>query len=102
MKLTFDPKKIQKKFKHAIDFDPNLTEWSPENGSAFQDALLRHVNNQSAKKFDGTYRKTTVGVHNYNPETQNWAFFEDGLIFVTGFKLGVEQIRCLRENGNIQ
>lgn len=92
--LNIATKKLQKKFKHAIDFGIE-GNFNKANAKLFQEAIINHVDS-ATDIYKSTYRGQDVYVH-----------MKDGLgvytdlsgEFISGWKFTQEQINFHIKNG---
>ena len=92
-------RQLQRKFKHAEDFGV-VGSYNPQNGSLFGQAIERHMQSGATRAVPGTYRGQSV-THFVNPETGlNVIRGADGQ-FVSGWRLGPEQLRSVLERGSL-
>ena len=97
--VKFDQKQLQKKFKHAGDFNVQGNPNKPQLVS-YKDNLERHLDGEKIQVIVGTYRQEPV-VHYLNPETRtNVIVGEDGY-FVSAWKLSVPQFQNVQERGSL-
>lgn len=96
-KLTHSPKQLQKKFKHAKDFDVE-GNFNPAKAKEFQKALDDFVDAPSTLARTGTYRGQNV-VFNYDPATRLCVIQGTNGTFVSGWKLSADQFRNLIQKG---
>jgi len=99
LNCTFERKQLQKKFKHAKDFDISV-DYSATNGDLFQRKLIEHM--KSTHACLGTYRGKPV-YHYYNPDNNlNVMVNRTNDKFISGWRLSDDQIKYMERNGNIQ
>ncbi len=99
--VNFSSNKIQSKFTHASDFGVT-GNWSVANGERFQKALEAHVHGANTTAIFGTYRKTIDVIHHFDPTTGLNVMTDLNGNFISGWKLGEDQIRNLLAHGNLQ
>ncbi len=100
--ITFTEKQLQKKFaSHAADFGVDRT-WGKGAAEEFQSALSAHVADPATNAISGTYRGTQDVTHFFNPNTGLNVMRDADGAFLSGWKLGPEQIENLLTHGNIQ
>lgn len=97
--VKFNSKQIQKKYKHAQDF--NLS------GSAntkqfvnYQSKLQEHIDSEQNLVIKGTYRDNPV-VHYLNPETKVNVIVDLNNRFVSGWKLSEAQFDNVKSRGSL-
>ncbi|WP_297198606.1 colicin D domain-containing protein [uncultured Pluralibacter sp.] len=98
--VSFEPRQLQKKFKHAADFNvsgnPNI-----EGLEAFEKALKNHIDSPLTKKILGKYRWNQDVYHHYNPTTKLNVMTKPDGNFISGWKLTDTQATDLTGNGNV-
>ena len=95
MNLNIATKKLQKKFKHAIDFGIE-GNYNPSKAKLFGEAITNHIDDAATAAYQSTYRGQDVFVH-----------MKDGLgvltdtsgEFISGWKFTQEQIEFHLKNG---
>jgi hypothetical protein len=97
--IYFHDKQLQEKFKHASDFGIQES-WSLQNLTKFQIAIENHVQSSTTKVRWGTFRRMPV-VHYFDPQTALNVFSDDKGYFISGWKLKENQLKAIRDTGNI-
>ena len=67
--IPYSPRQVQKKFKHASDFDV-AGNYSSTNGQRFQAAIEAHVRSAETIELRGSYRGDSARFY-YNIQTRN-------------------------------
>ncbi|MEU2171705.1 colicin D domain-containing protein [Micromonospora chersina] len=98
-KINFSPKQLQKKWKHASDFDVD-GNYSPAKAKEFQAALQSHIDSPDTIRLRGTYRKDPAYFY-YNVQTQNAVIVDLDGNFVSGWSLGRGQSENLLGRGQL-
>jgi hypothetical protein len=67
--INFEPRNLQHEYSsHAGDF--GITgNWNKQNGQAFQQAILDHINGNDTQMIQGTYRGNISGTHYFDNVT---------------------------------
>ena len=99
--LRFDPRQLQRKFKHASDFGV-VSKWSREAGTKFEAALRQHCADEATIVIRGTYRGTQSVYHYYNIDKKLLVMFDLQGNFISGWRLSEKQIENLLQHGNVQ
>ena len=86
----FPPGQIQKKYKHAAAFGVT-GNWNKQNGEAFQQAILHHINKPGIQKIQGTYRGNPV-THYYEESTRLNVMVCPNNNFISGWQLTKPQM----------
>jgi len=95
---TIDNRQIQKKFKHATDFEVS-GNYNPENAQLFKDRIIQHMKNPSTKILEGTF-KTTEVTHYFDLKTGlNVMFNNETNKFISGWKLTDKQFKNIQDRG---
>lgn len=98
--VSFESRQLQKKFKHAVDFNvpgnPNV-----EGLKSFEQALKNHIDDPLTNKITGKYRWSQDVYHYYNPETKLNVMTKPDGNFISGWKLSDTQLTDLIGNGNV-
>lgn len=98
--VNFEPRQLQKKFKHAIDFNvpgnPNT-----EGLKSFEQALKEHIDDPLTQQITGKYRWNQDVYHYYNPSTSIDVMTKMDDNFISGWKLSETQISDLIGSGNV-
>ena len=74
MRIVFSAGQIQKKYKHAPDFGVT-GHWNKQNGEAFKQAILNHINKPGVLKISAPYKGKPV-THYYDPATDLKGYVE--------------------------
>lgn len=98
--VNFETRQLQKKFKHAVDFNisgnPNA-----EGLKSYEQALKAHIDDPLTQKITGKYRWNQDVNHYYNPETKIDVMTKPDGNFISGWKLSETQISDLKGEGNV-
>lgn len=98
--VNFDTRQLQKKFKHAVDFNisgnPNA-----EGLKLYEQALKAHIDDSLTQKITGKYRWNQDVNHYYNSETKIDVMTKPDGNFISGWKLSETQISDLKGEGNV-
>ncbi|MFI8415561.1 colicin D domain-containing protein [Serratia sp. NPDC078593] len=98
--VNFEPRQLQKKFKHAVDFNvsgnPNTVGLK-----SFEHALKEHIDDPLTQKITGKYRWDLNVYHYYNPETKLNVMTKSDGNFISGWKLSETQQLDLIGEGNV-
>lgn len=98
--VNFETKQLQKKFKHAEDF--NVPGNSNTEGlKAFEQALKDHIDDPLTQQITGKYRWNQDVYHYYNPETNIDVMTKMDGNFISGWKLSETQMSDLIGGGNV-
>ncbi len=97
--LVATEKQLQKKFKHASDFSIS-GNFNKANAAKFGSAINQHINSPGVKAIQGTYRGKPV-IHYINPETGLNVIADQAGNFVSGWKLGAEQLQNVLTRGSL-
>lgn len=98
--VNFETRQLQKKFKHAVDF--NVPGNSNTEGlKAFEQALKDHIDDPLTQKITGKYRWNQDVYHYYNPETNIDVMTKMDGNFISGWKLSETQMSDLIGDGNV-
>jgi hypothetical protein len=90
---------LQKKFKHAGDFGvPG--NYSKANAKKFNSAINQHLNAPNVKPTPGTYRGDQV-IHHLDPDTGLNVITDQTGNFVSGWRLGNEQLQNVLQHGGL-
>src|SRR5215831_8172037 len=65
--ITFDPRQLQRKFKHAVDFGV-MGKYSRQRAAMFERVIRAHIEDETTLMIPGTYRGEPV-THFVNPQT---------------------------------
>lgn len=90
---------LQSKFKHAADFGVT-GNYSRANAAKFSAALNQHINSSSVTKIAGTYRGNPV-THHLDQSTGLNVIVDPSGAFVSGWKLGPEQLTNVLKHGGL-
>jgi len=92
-------RQLQRKFNHANDFGIS-GNYNKENATKFGEAITKHINTSGVKVIEGTYRGDKV-THYFNPKTKLNVIVNPDGNFVSGWKLGKEQIENVLKHGGL-
>jgi hypothetical protein len=98
--INFDLKKLDKKWKHAIDFGV-FGNRNRVNLFLYQRALEDHVENPFTQESIGTYRGIPV-YHYFNPYNKLWLCVDMNRNFICGWELDPLQEFNLTVNGKVK
>nr|WP_240494316.1 colicin D domain-containing protein [Pantoea sp. 1.19] len=98
--VHFETKQLQKKFKHAVDFNVPGNS-NPEGLNAFEQALKDHIDDPLTQQITGKYRWNQDVYHYYNPETNIDVMTKIDGNFISGWKLSETQMSDLIGGGNV-
>jgi len=91
---------LQKKFKHAVDF--NISGNANSEGlKSFEQALKSHIDDPLTQQITGKYRWNHDVYHYYNSETNIDVMTKMDGNFISGWKLSDTQTSDLIGNGNV-
>ncbi|WP_368540970.1 hemagglutinin repeat-containing protein [Enterobacter soli] len=98
--VAFSTKQLDKKFKHAIDFDVVTTKKNPDTLKQYETAIKNHLNDKSTSE-NGTYGFVKDSRVFFNPNTNNAVVIDKSGEFITGFKVipGTPQYDNYMKNG---
>ncbi|QVB77104.1 hemagglutinin repeat-containing protein [Salmonella enterica] len=98
--VVFSTKQLDKKFKHAIDFDVITTKKNPDTLKQYETAIKNHLNDKSTSE-NGTYGFVKDSRVFFNPNTNNAVVIDKSGEFITGFKVipGTPQYDNYMKNG---
>jgi hypothetical protein len=99
--LGFTRRNLQKGFtKHGADF--GLTgNWNPRRAAEFSAAVNQHVNSPGVRAISGSYRGVPGYTHYLNPQTGLNVVVDSAGEYVTGFRLGANQLNDVLTKGNL-
>ncbi|UOB16287.1 colicin D domain-containing protein [Abyssalbus ytuae] len=92
-------KQLQKKFKHAADFGIS-GNFNPSNIIKYRLAINQHINSAGTRVIEGTYRGEKV-LHYVNPSTGLNVISKKNGEFLSGWKLGAEQLNHVLSHGGL-
>jgi hypothetical protein len=92
-------RKLQKKFKHAIHFGIS-GNYNKTNAAKFANAINKHINSKGTQVIKGTYRGDAV-LHHLDPKTGLNVITDLNNQFVSGWKLGKEQLKNVLKHGGL-
>lgn len=98
--VRFSPQQLQKKFKHAVDFNVSGNP-NTEGLASFKQALKAHIDSPTTTKITGKYRWSQDVYHYYNPETNLDIITNPNGDFISGWKLSRTQVADLIGEGNV-
>ena len=97
----FPAGQIQHEYKHAHQF--GITgNWNKQNGEAFEQAILNHLNKPTVQKISGTHRNVTPVTHYFEESTRLNVMVDLNNNFVGAWQLAPKQVLCLLTKGNVQ
>ncbi|ATM85660.1 hypothetical protein CRN74_05990 [Yersinia frederiksenii] len=98
--IAFSAKQLDKKFKHAIDFDVVTTKKNPETLKQYEVAIKNHMDDTTTFE-KGTYGFVKDSKVFFNPTTNNVVVIDKSGEFITGFKVtpGTPQYDNFMKNG---
>ncbi len=97
--LLNSSKQLQSKFKHAGDFGVT-GNYSKANAAKHSEALNQHINSPAVTKISGTYRGNPV-THHLDPATGLNVIVDPSGAFISGWKLGPEQLQNVLSHGGL-
>jgi RHS repeat-associated protein len=97
--VSFSPGQLQKKFKHASDFDVQ-GNYNLANRQKFQDALESHIRDVETIELHGYYHNNPARFY-YNLQTRNALIVDMDGNFVSGWKLSPGQSDNLLGRGRL-
>lgn len=98
--VSFEARQLQKKFKHAVDFNISGNVNS-EGLKSFEKALKAHIDDPLTQKITGKYRWNQDVYHYFNPETKIDVMTKMDGNFISGWKLSETQMSDLIGDGNV-
>ncbi|CAN2040721.1 hypothetical protein GMMP15_190036 [Candidatus Magnetomoraceae bacterium gMMP-15] len=97
--IIFTKRQLQKKFKHANDFD--ITgNYDIDNMNNFKNALKKHITDKKTVKIEGNYRGNQV-THYVNRITRLNVIIDFNGKFLSGWKLNQEQFKYVLLTGKL-
>lgn len=93
--VNFETRQLQKKFKHAVDFNLSGTP-NAEGLKLYEQALKAHIDDPLTQQIAGKYRWNQDVNHYYNPETKIDVMTKPDGNFISGWKLSETQISDLK------
>ena len=97
---TFDNRKLQKMVgKHSEDFGVTGS-WNAAKAAEMQSAIIAHTQSPNVKAIVGKWRGENV-IHVVDPESGLNAIFKPGGEFISGWKLGAEQLSGVLATGRL-
>lgn len=97
--ITFDQKKLNKKFKHASDFGVEGNN-NFANQMRFQEAMEAHVDAPGTNQIPGTYRGESV-IHYVDPNTGLNVITTPSGEFISAWELSSAQLQHVLTTGNL-
>lgn len=99
--LNITERNLQKGFqKHGADF--GLTgNWSKARAAEFGEAVNRHINTPGIREIIGSYRGQSGFTHYLNPNTGVNVVVDSAGNYVTGYKLGANQLNDVITTGHL-
>ncbi len=98
-KTKYDPKMLQKKYKHAKDFGVK-EPWKKGADGKFKKALDDFLDSPATKHRDGTYNGDP-SILSFNPSTGQVIVTSRSGEFVTGFKMNYTQLQHVIRDGKL-
>lgn len=98
-KVRYDPRQLQKKYKHAKDFglkDP----WKKGAGEKFEKAIDDFLNSPATKHREGTYNGDPVNL-SFNPSTGQVVVTSRSGEFISGWKMNLSQLQHVIRTGQL-
>jgi hypothetical protein len=102
---SYNVRKLRAKFdEHKTDFGlAEKDNLNNKNLDRFIAGVKKHIVDPDTQVIKGTYRKTDLVIHHYNPKTGvNVMFDQQTQKFVSGWKLAPHQKIDLLNNGHVQ
>ncbi|WP_257210083.1 colicin D domain-containing protein, partial [Yersinia bercovieri] len=98
--IVFSTKQLDKKFKHAVDFDVVTTKKNSETLKQYETAIKNHMDDTTTFE-KGTYGFVKDSKVFFNPTTNNAVIIDKTGEFITGFKVipGTPQYDNFMKNG---
>jgi hypothetical protein len=97
---TIDKYQIQKKYKHATDFEVS-GNYNLENAQLFKDKIIEHMKKPSTQIIEGTFKNIEV-THYFDTETGLNVFFNrDNKKFISGWLLKDDQLDNMVNRGSL-
>jgi RHS repeat-associated protein len=98
--LQFTERGLQKGFtKHGADFGL-AGNWNPARASEFRSTINQFINSEGVQTITGTYRGNPV-MHYLNPSTGLNVMVDMSGNYVSGWRLGAEQLQSVLSNGRL-
>lgn len=98
--VNFETRQLQKKFKHAVDFNVSGNP-NTEGLKSFEQALKEHIDDPLTQQITGKYRWNQDVYHYYNPSTSIDVMTKMDGNFISGWKLSETQMSDLIGSGNV-
>ncbi|WP_390254972.1 colicin D domain-containing protein [Brenneria goodwinii] len=101
--VAFSTKQLDKKFKHAADFDVTTTRKNGDTIAEYQTAIKSHLDNKATYEH-GTYLLVPESKVFFNPQTNNVVVVDKSGNFVSGWKLDpqTKQYENFINNGTLR
>lgn len=101
--VAFSTKQLDKKFKHAADFDVTTTRKNGDTIAEYQTAIKSHLDNKTTYEH-GTYFLVPESKVFFNPQTNNVVVVDKSGNFVSGWKLDpqTKQYENFINNGTLR
>jgi hypothetical protein len=97
---TLEDSQIQAKFKHAKDFGVR-GNGNRENYELWKDGLIEHMKKDTVKRIEGKFRKNIDVIHYFEEGTGlNVMINATNNKFISGWKLGKEQLEKFKNEGD--
>ena len=97
--MKFQPRQLQRKFKHALDFGVT-GNYNQNNASVFLSALQKHVLHLNTQVIKGTYRGKPATFY-VDVNTRLTIIEDAGGNFISGWKLGKAQLHYVLTHGKL-
>ena len=97
--ITFDPRQLQRKFKHAVDFGV-MGKYSRQRAAMFERVIRAHIEDETTLMIPGTYRGEPV-THFVNPQTGLNVMRDIQGAFVSGWRLTLVQLTNVLVRGSL-
>ena len=97
--LNATARQLQKKFKHAPDFGIT-TPWNKAAAAKFKSAINQHINSHGTRRIVGKYRGDDA-IHYLDPSTGLNVISNPNGQFLSGWKLGAEQLKNVLRHGGL-
>ncbi|KAF6664345.1 hypothetical protein CKF42_09125 [Pantoea sp. ARC270] len=99
-RVIFETRQLQKKFKHAVDFNVSGNPGA-EGLKSYEQAIKAHIDDPVTQQIVGKYRWNQDVNHYFNPETKIDVMTRPDGNFISGWKLSDTQISDLKGEGNV-
>jgi RHS repeat-associated protein len=99
--LRFTQRNLQKGFtKHGADFGLK-GNWNPSRAAEFSAAVNQHINSAGVRAISGSYRGVSGYTHYLGPRTGLNVVTDSAGNYVTGYRLGANQMRDVLTTGHL-